>query len=101
VLLNGLCEQQVPRQGNEENDADNSLPYPGTKGAHLGDLMAAVNEPGDDHSKEIILSRIRGRLKLRSMANTWRRRANNRAMPALKPFIPRLLRTELMEMAKW
>jgi hypothetical protein len=94
---------QVPKHGDEENGAANIMPNSpiATKGAPLGDLLAAVNEPGEGHGKEVILSRIRGRLKLRSMANTWRRRANNRALPALKPFIPRLLHTEMMEMAKW
>lgn len=47
------------------------------------------------------ISKIRGRLKVRSMANTWRRRANNKALPSLTPFIPYLLREEMLEMAKW
>jgi hypothetical protein len=54
-----------------------------------------------DPTKTAAISKIRGRLKVRSMANTWRRRANNKALPSLTPFIPYLLREEMLEMAKW
>lgn len=63
---------------------------------------AEVQEDTDDESKSAsAFAKIRGRLKLRSMANTWRSRANNRALPALTPFIPSLLRAEMLQMAQW
>lgn len=59
--------------------------------------MQKVEPQGSD----VAISKIRGKLKLRSMANTWRRQANNKALPALKPFIPHIVRKELISMAQW
>lgn len=46
-------------------------------------------------------NKVRARLKVRAMANSWRRRATDRALPGLRPFIPRLLCEEMLDMAKW
>jgi hypothetical protein len=46
-------------------------------------------------------NKTRARLKVRSLANTWRRRANDKALPGLRPFLPRLLREEMLDMAQW
>lgn len=53
------------------------------------------------HTNHIAISKIRGKLKVRSMANLWRRRANNKALPALRPFIPHIVREEIIAMAQW
>lgn len=70
-------------------DCSNGQPAVGEDDAHTG--KAGVSA----------LSKIRGKFKVRSMANTWRQRANNKALPSLTPFIPYLLRDELLEVAKW
>lgn len=63
-----------------------------------GTSLAKARETNDGAK---LLSKIRGKFKVRSMANTWRQRANNRALPSLTPFIPYILRDELLEVAKW
>lgn len=75
--------------------------------AMLNDAQPESAPQEEEDSPEVVaarhsaFSKIRGRLKLRSMANTWRRRANDKALPALRPFIPRLLRGEMLDMAQW
>lgn len=65
------------------------------------DSVDEFADAGTSKADVSALNRIRGKFKVRSMANTWRQRANNRALPSLTPFIPYLLRDELLEVAKW
>lgn len=53
------------------------------------------------HAAGNLLGKLRGRFALRAMANTWRQKANDKALPSLQPFIPRILREEMLQMAQW
>lgn len=67
-------------------------------------ISAATKETGaksDARTSNMAISKIRGKLNLRSVANVWRRKANNKALPALKPFIPHIVREEIIAMAQW
>ena len=83
-------------------DASNSTPALPSAAAVLPDPEQG-SDSGEQPSEvqHMALNKIRAQLKVRNLANTWRRRASDKALPGLRPFIPRLLRQEMLAMAQW
>jgi hypothetical protein len=107
-LFSALSYCKVARpllQGQDAEDLTIDVVPPAS--AALGHTDASVSVLGPTQGTDsarldtTVLGKLRGRLRLRTMANSWRRKANDKALPALRPFIPRLLRDEMLQMAQW
>ena len=69
-----------------------------------GGNTSALDTDDDKEAKaepNLAFGKLRARFQLRAMANKWRRTAVANVLPGLRPFIPRLLASEMLALANW